>query len=77
MLSTTTLLDFEATHPGHPGNKGQAIEQELGITAARFYQLLSRAIDEPEAERIDPLLVHRLRRLRDRADTRYRAQQHG
>lgn len=76
MLSTAALLDFEARHPGHPGHKQQAIETELGITAARYYQLLSRAIDEPEAERIDPLLIHRLRRLRDRAEQRHRKAQH-
>lgn len=73
MLSTATLLDFEARHPGHPAGKQHAIETELGITAARYYQLLSRAIDKPEAEALDPILVHGLRRLRDRADRRHRA----
>lgn len=73
MLSTATLLDFEARHPGHPVGKQHAIEVELGITAARYYQLLSRAIDKPEAEKLDPILVHGLRRLRDRADRRHRA----
>ncbi|MEV8023641.1 DUF3263 domain-containing protein [Microbacterium sp. NPDC080220] len=72
MLSTATLLDFEARHPGHPGHKQQAIESELGISAARYYQLLGRVIDEPEAEQLDPMLVHRLRRLQDRADARWR-----
>lgn len=76
MLSDATLLDFEARHPGHPGHKQQAIEAELGITAARYYQLLGRAIDQPGADRLDPILVHGLRRLRDRADKRYRAAQH-
>ena len=76
MLSTTTLLDFEARHPGHPAGKQHAIESELGITAARYYQLLARTIDEPEAEQLNPILVHGLRRLRDRADARYRAAQH-
>ncbi len=76
MLSTTTLLEFEAAHPGHPPLKQQAIETELGVSAARFYQLLSRAIDEPEADQLDPILVHRLRRLRDRAEIRHRRLQH-
>jgi len=76
MLPTATLLDSEARHPGHPGHKQQAIETELGITAARFYQLLSRAIEEPEAERVDPILVHRLRRLKDRAERRHRTSMH-
>lgn len=70
--TTRELLAFEARHPNHPAGKQQAIEAELGISAARFYQLLARVIDEPEAERLDPLLVHRLRRLRDRAGERRR-----
>ncbi len=76
MLSTATLLDFEARHPGHPGHKQQAIESELGITAARYYQLLSRTLEQPEAERLNPILVHGLRRLRDRADRRHRLAMH-
>lgn len=74
-LTVLELLDFEARHPNHPGGKQQAIELELGVTAARYYQLLGRVIDEPEAEQLDPMLVHRLRRLRDRADGRRRAGQ--
>lgn len=70
MLSDATLLDFEARHPGHPAGKQQAIETELGVSAARYYQLLSRTLEHPEAERLDPILVHGLRRLRDRAATR-------
>lgn len=72
MLSDATLLDFEARHPGHPPGKQQAIEAELGISAARFYQLLSRTLEHPEAERLNPVLVHGLRRLRDRAERRQR-----
>lgn len=68
--TTRDLLAFEARHPNHPGGKQQAIETELGVTAARYYQLLSRVIDDPEAETLDPMLVHRLRRLRDREQSR-------
>lgn len=70
--TTSQLLAFEARHPGHPGDKQLAIERELGLTAARYHQLLGRVIDEPEAEQLDPMLVHRLRRLQDRADARWR-----
>lgn len=73
--TTSQLLAFEARHPGHPGGKQLAIERELGVTAARYYRLLGRVIDEPEAEQLDPLLVHRLRRLQDRADERWRRRQ--
>ncbi|WP_405376031.1 MULTISPECIES: DUF3263 domain-containing protein [unclassified Microbacterium] len=75
MPSTAQLLEFEAQHPGHPAGKQLAIESELGISAARYYQLLGRAIDDAEAVKLDPMLVHRLRRLRERADSRRRAAQ--
>lgn len=73
--TTPDLLAFEARHPGHPAGKQLAIETELGLTSARYYQLLGRVIDEPEAEQLDPILVHGLRRLRDRADERRQRQQ--
>ncbi|WP_405373462.1 MULTISPECIES: DUF3263 domain-containing protein [unclassified Microbacterium] len=75
MPTPAQLLDFEARHPGHPKHKEEAIERELGVTAARYYQLLGRVIDQPEALGLDPMLVHRLRRLRERADARRRAAQ--
>ncbi len=75
MLSDAVLLDFEARHPGHPGHKQQAIESELGLTAARYYQLLGRAIEHPDAVKLDPVLVHGLRRLNARAVARQRGRQ--
>lgn len=72
--TTSELLAFEARHPNHPPDKQSAIETELGIPAARYYQLLSRAVDDPASEELDPLLVHRLRRLQERADARRRGQ---
>ena len=38
------------------------------MTPARYYQLLGRLIDEAAALEHDPMLVKRLRRLRDRRD---------
>ncbi|MEV8023427.1 DUF3263 domain-containing protein [Microbacterium sp. NPDC080220] len=75
MLTTKQLLEFEARYPNHPSGKQQAIEAELGLTSARYYQLLGRAIDTPEAAVLDPMLVHRLRRLRSRAESRLRSRQ--
>ena len=59
------LLDFESQWNGHGAAKEEAIRRELALTPARYYQLLERVIDEPDAAAHDAMLVHRLRRLRD------------
>lgn len=59
------LLDFESRWDAHGAAKEEAIRRELGLAPARYYQLLERVIDAPEAAAVDALLVHRLRRLRD------------
>ena len=59
------LLLFEAEHPGHAAGKEEAIRRELALTPPRYYQLLSRLVDTDQALRIDPVLTHRLRRIRD------------
>jgi len=38
----------------------------LGLSGTRYYQLLGTLLDSPEADTYDPLVVRRLRRLRDR-----------
>lgn len=58
------LLAFESRQWSASGTKEQAIRVELGISAARYYQLLNALIDSPAAARYDPLLVSRLRRMR-------------
>ncbi|MFI8593857.1 DUF3263 domain-containing protein [Microbacterium sp. NPDC078428] len=60
------ILDFEADWRRHAGAKEEAIRSQLGLTPARYYQLLGRLIDTAEAPAHDPLLVGRLRRIRDR-----------
>lgn len=64
------LLQFAATHP-RLNRAEEAIRRELGLTPARYVQLLNRLIDTEQALRIDPILTHRLRRIRDagRAET--------
>lgn len=59
------LLDFEERWPRHGGRKDEAIRAEFGFSAARYYQLLNVVMDSPAAFRHDPLLVGRLRRVRD------------
>lgn len=64
------ILEFEARRPGHSSAKEEAIRGELQLTPARYYQLLDRVIDTEQALATDPLLVRRLRRIRDDAAAR-------
>lgn len=59
------ILDFEARWSRHVGAKEEAIRADLGLSPARYYQLLGRLIDTTEAQQHDPMLVKRLRRIRD------------
>ena len=65
---TCALLDFErewVVRPDGSGDKSAAISERFGISAQRYYQLLSRALDDPVAMAYDPLTVRRLRRRRE------------
>ncbi|MEO6199701.1 MAG: DUF3263 domain-containing protein [Cryobacterium sp.] len=59
------ILGFESQWWKHAGAKEQAIRAELGLSAARYYQLLGSLIDSPLALARDPMLVKRLHRMRD------------
>ncbi len=59
------ILGFEAEWRRHAGAKEEAIRAELGMSPARYYQLLGRLIDTTAAQEYDPMLVKRLRRIRD------------
>ncbi len=59
------ILAFERQWWRHAGAKEQAIRQDFGLSAARYYQLLGTLIDSPAALAHDPMLVKRLQRLRD------------
>ena len=59
------ILTLEAAWPRHGGMKEEKIRSQLGMSPARYYQLLGRLIDTEEALDFDPLLIRRLRRLRD------------
>ncbi len=64
-LSDRDLLDFEARWGRHGAAKEEAVRAELSLTPARYYQLLGRLVDDADALAYDPMLVHRLRRVRD------------
>lgn len=58
------ILAFERRWWRRAGSKEQAIRDELGLSAVRYYQLLNRLLDNPAALAFDPVLVRRLRRIR-------------
>ncbi len=60
------ILDFERTWWTQPGPKETAIEEQFELSTTRYYQLLNDLLDTDEAVEFDPLVVRRLRRLRDR-----------
>ena len=45
--------------------KQRAIRERFGFSPSRYHQLLHRIIDRPEALVYDPMLVRRLRRVRE------------
>ena len=59
------ILDFERTWWKSPIPKTHAVRTRFGLSPARYYQVLNRLLDRPEALEYDPMLVHRLRRLRE------------
>ncbi len=64
--SELRVLAFERGTWRTAGSKEQAIAEVLGLTATRYYQLLNELIDRPEALKVDPELVKRLRAQRGR-----------
>ncbi|CAO5189917.1 DUF3263 domain-containing protein [Frankia sp. AiPs1] len=61
----TRILAFEQGWWRHPGAKEEAIRAEFGLSSTRYYQILNQLIDTEAALISDPMLVRRLRRLRD------------
>ncbi|GAA1809928.1 DUF3263 domain-containing protein [Agromyces neolithicus] len=67
------VLAFEARAWKQPARKAEAIRNEFGISATRYYRILGELIDSPAALRHDPMLVKRLQRMRSaRAEARSR-----
>ncbi len=60
------IIDFERTWWAEPGPKDVAIREQFELSTTRYYQLLNELLDADEAIDYDPLVVRRLRRLRER-----------
>jgi len=59
------ILDFEANWWRFAGAKEAAIKELFDLSAPRYYQLLNDLIDRDDARTAAPMLVKRLRRLRE------------
>lgn len=59
------ILDFERQWWRYSGAKETAIRERFDMSATRYYQVLNVLLDQPAALAHDPLLIRRLRRLRD------------
>ncbi|MFF7293242.1 DUF3263 domain-containing protein [Microbacterium sp. NPDC008134] len=60
-MTPSDLLAFEAAHPAHTPTKTSAIQHELGLHPARYYQLLNRAASSAAGIAADPLTARRVR----------------
>ena len=68
------FLDFEKSWWQARASKEQVIRDRFDVSASRYYQLLNALIDRPEALEHDPMLVRRLRRMREQRQRQRSAQ---
>ncbi|WGW14175.1 DUF3263 domain-containing protein [Saxibacter everestensis] len=59
------ILAFERQWWRYAGAKEQAIRDQFGLSATNYFQILNGLLDSPAALQHDPMLVKRLRRMRD------------
>jgi Protein of unknown function (DUF3263) len=72
MITGTSTLDetdarvlaFAAAWWRRPGARDQAIVDQFGWTPTRYFRRLNALLDLPAAANVSPLLVARLRRVR-------------
>ncbi|MEO7555552.1 MAG: DUF3263 domain-containing protein [Acidimicrobiales bacterium] len=61
-----SILDFERGWWCESGPKEVAIRERFELSTTRYYEIVGELLDDAEAAAYDPLVVRRLRRLRDR-----------
>lgn len=65
------VLALEARAWHFVGAKESAARNELGLSPTRYAQVLNALLDDPDAYAAQPMLVKRLRRLRDSRRVRH------
>jgi hypothetical protein len=60
------ILDYERIWWTVPGPKELAIRSRFDLSPTRYYKVLGELLESADAVDYDPLVVRRLRRLRDR-----------
>jgi hypothetical protein len=58
------ILAFERQWWKYAGAKEQAVRELFDMSSTRYYQVLNALIDRSDALAFDPMLVKRLRRMR-------------
>jgi hypothetical protein len=58
------ILAFERQWWKYAGAKEQAVRELFDLSSTRYYQVLNALIDRGDALAFDPMLVKRLRRMR-------------
>lgn len=74
------ILAFEKVWWAADASKNSEIRERFNLTTSAYHQILNGLLDDPAALAAEPLLVKRLRRLRDqrqRARSASRLTQHG
>jgi hypothetical protein len=64
------ILACEDTHRTQYARKPEDIRRELNLSHVRYQQRLHLLLTDPEAEAAHPMLIHRLRRLREASASR-------
>ena len=64
-----SMLTFAGRFYRQPGHQADAIRDEFGMTVTRFWQRVNQLVDTQAALAHDPVLVHRLQRIRAQRDT--------
>jgi hypothetical protein len=60
-----SVLGLERNPYRDAGSKEKAIRERLGLPPTRYYQVLNGLLDHPGALAREPVLINRLRRMRE------------